>query len=92
MIIKTLLHFDSIDGTEIYDSILKTTHCYNTRIKINKPLQNIKEINLKTLEMPLFLIILDILIVPTYFQLNSIIQHIIIYLLVLKYLKIIIYQ
>ena len=54
MIIKTLLHFDSIDGDDIFDTILKTSHCYNTRIKINKPLQNIKEITLKSLEMPLF--------------------------------------
>ena len=52
--IKTLLHFDSYDGIEIFDSLLKTTHCYNTTIKINKPLQNIKEITLKSLEMPLF--------------------------------------
>lgn len=52
--IKTLLHFDSIDGNEIYDTILKTTHCYNTTIKINNPLQHIKEITLKSLEMPLF--------------------------------------
>ena len=52
--IKTLLHFDSIDGIQNYVTILKTNHCYNTTIKINKPLQNIKEISLKSLEMPLF--------------------------------------
>ena len=52
--IKTLLHFDSVDGIQNYDSILKTYHCYNTVIKINKPLQNIKEISLKSLEFPIF--------------------------------------
>ena len=52
--IKTLLHFDSIDGQMNYDPILKTNHSYNTTIKINKPLQKIKEISLKSLEMPLF--------------------------------------
>ena len=45
--IKTLLHFDSIDGEMNYDTILKTNHCYNTTIKINNPLQHIKEITLK---------------------------------------------
>ena len=52
--IKTLLHFDSIDGEMNYDTILKTSHCYNSTIKINKPISNIKEISLKSLEMPLF--------------------------------------
>ena len=52
--LKTLLHFDSIDGIPTYDSILKTYHCYNTKININKSLTNIKEISLKSLEMPLF--------------------------------------
>jgi hypothetical protein len=52
--IKTLLHFDSIDGIQNYDTILKTYHCYNTNILINKPISNIKEISLKSLEMPLF--------------------------------------
>lgn len=52
--LKTLLHFDTVDGVQAYDSILKTYHCYNTKININKPLTNIKEISLKSLEMPLF--------------------------------------
>ena len=52
--IKTLLHFDSIDGIQNYDTILKTYHCYNTNILINKPISNIKEISLKSIEMPLF--------------------------------------
>ena len=52
--IKTLLHFDSIDGEMNYDTILKTNHCYNTTIKINNSLQHIKEITLKSLEMPIF--------------------------------------
>ena len=45
--IKTILHFDSIDGIQNYDTILKKYHCYNTTIKINNPLKNIKEISLK---------------------------------------------
>ena len=52
--IKTILHFDSIDGIQNYDTILKKYHCYNTTIKINNPLKNIKEISLKSIEMPLF--------------------------------------
>ena len=52
--IKTLLHFDSVDGIQNYDSILKSYHCYNTAIKINKPLQNMKEISLNSLEFPIF--------------------------------------
>ena len=52
--LKQLIHLDSIDGETNYDTILKTTHCYNTNIKINKPISNIIEISLKSLEMPLF--------------------------------------
>ena len=52
--LKTLLHLDSLDGIQNYDPILKTRHCYNTNILINKPIPNIKEISLKSLEMPLF--------------------------------------
>ena len=52
--IKTLLYFDSIDGIQNYDTILKSYHCYNTNILINKPISNIKEISLKSIEMPLF--------------------------------------
>ena len=37
-----------------YDLIFKKNHAYNTTIKINKPLQKIKEISLKSLEMPIF--------------------------------------
>ena len=40
--IKALSHFDSIDGIMNYDTILKTNHCYNTTIKINKPLRKYK--------------------------------------------------
>ena len=54
MSLKTLLHLDSIDGIQNYDPILKIYHCYNTNILINKPISNIKEISLKSLEMPLF--------------------------------------
>ena len=54
MSFKTLLHLDSIDGNQNYDPILKTYHCYNTTILINKSIANIKEISLKSLEMPLF--------------------------------------
>ena len=52
--IKTLLHFESIDGIQNYDTIFKCYHCYNTNILINKPISNIKEISLKSIEMPLF--------------------------------------
>ena len=52
--LKQLLHLDSIDGIQNYDPILKTYHCYNTNILINKPIANIKEISLKSVEMPLF--------------------------------------
>ena len=52
--LKQLLHLDSIDGIQNYDPILKTYHCYNTNILINKPISNIKEISLKSIEMPLF--------------------------------------
>ena len=54
MSLKQLLHVDSIDGIQNYDPILKIYHCYNTNILINKPISNIKEISLKSLEMPLF--------------------------------------
>ena len=77
--IKTLLHFDSIDGNEIYDTILKTTHCYNTTIKINNPLSHVKEISLKSLEMPYFLIILEIVTVQHYYQINLVKPQIMIY-------------
>ena len=49
--LKTLIHLDSIDGIQNYDTILKTYHCYNTNILINKPISNIKEISLKSLEI-----------------------------------------
>ena len=52
--LKQLLHLDSIDGNHNYDTILRTYHCYNTNILINKPIANIKEISLKSIEMPLF--------------------------------------
>jgi len=52
--LKQLLHLDSIDGFQNYDTILKKYHCYNTNILINKPISNIKEISLKSIEMPLF--------------------------------------
>jgi len=52
--LKTLIHLDSIDGIHNYDTILKSYHCYNTNININKPIRNIKEISLKSLEMPIF--------------------------------------
>jgi len=52
--LKQLLHLDSIDGIQNYDPILKSYHSYNTNILINKPISNIKEISLKSIEMPLF--------------------------------------
>ena len=52
--LKTLLHIDSIDGVMNYDTILKTNHVYNTNIKINQTVTNIKEISLKSMELPLF--------------------------------------
>ena len=52
--LKQLLHLDSVDGSNNYDPILKTYHTYNTNIKINKPITNIKEISLKSVEFPLF--------------------------------------
>ena len=52
--LKQLLHLDSIDGIQNYDPILKCYHCYNNNILINKPISNIKEISLKSIEMPLF--------------------------------------
>jgi hypothetical protein len=54
MSLKTLIHLDSLDGIQNYDPILKSYHCYNTTILINKPISNIKEISLKSLEMPIF--------------------------------------
>ena len=54
MSLKQLLHFDTIDGIQNYDSILRTYHSYNTNLLINKPLENIKEISLKSLEFPIF--------------------------------------
>ena len=52
--LKSLLHVDSIDGIMNYDTILKTNHAYNTNIKINQSVTNIKEISLKSLELPIF--------------------------------------
>ena len=52
--LKQLLHLDSIDGIQNYDTNLKKYHCYNTTLLINKPIANIKEISLKSIEMPLF--------------------------------------
>jgi len=52
--LKSLLHIDSIDGIMNYDTILKTYHAYNTNIKINQSVTNIKEISLKSLELPIF--------------------------------------
>ena len=52
--LKQLLHLDSVDGVQNYDPILKAYHTYNTNIKINKPISNIKEISLKSVEFPLF--------------------------------------
>ena len=52
--LKSLLHIDSIDGIMNYDTILKTNHAYNTNIKINQSVTNIKEISLKSLELPIF--------------------------------------
>ena len=54
--IKTLLHIDLLDGELIYDSILKTHHAYNAKILVNKTYKNIKEISLKSIEYPIFLI------------------------------------
>ena len=54
MSLKQLLHFDTVDGIKNYDPILKSYHCYNTNLLINKPLTNIKEISLKSLEFPIF--------------------------------------
>ena len=44
--LKSLLHIDSIDGVMNYDAILKSYHTYNTNIKINQSVSNIKEISL----------------------------------------------
>ena len=52
--LKQLLHLDSVDGVQNYDPILKSYHSYNCNIKINKPITNIKEISLKSVEFPLF--------------------------------------
>jgi len=52
--LKQILHLDSLDGILNYDPILRTKHCYNTNILVNKPIPNIKEISLKSIEMPLF--------------------------------------
>ena len=73
--LKTLIHLDSIDGIHNYDTILKGYHCYNTNININKPIRNIKEISLKSLEMPIFLIILDHLIEVICLILHFLILH-----------------
>ena len=52
--LKQLLHLDSVDGVQNYGPILKSYHSYNCNIKINKPITNIKEISLKSVEFPLF--------------------------------------
>ena len=52
--LKQLLHLESVDGVQNYDPILKSYHTYNTNMKINKPITNIKEISLKSVEFPLF--------------------------------------
>ena len=52
--LKTLLHIDSLDGVMNYDTILKSNHVYNTNIKINQTVTNIKEISLKSIKLPLF--------------------------------------
>ena len=54
MSFKTLLHLNLIDGNQTYDLILITYRCYNSTILIKKSIGNIKEICLKSLEMPLF--------------------------------------
>ena len=66
MSFKTLLHLDSIDGNQNYDPILKNYHFYNTTVLIYKNISNIKEILLKSFEFPLFLIIIDIVIIAIY--------------------------
>ena len=43
--LKQILHLDSLDGIQNYDPILRTKHCYNINILINKPIPNIKEIS-----------------------------------------------
>ena len=52
--LKQLLHLDSVDGVQNYDPILKTYHTFNINLKINKPISNLKEISLKSVEFPLF--------------------------------------
>ena len=52
--LKSLLHIDSLDGVMNYDTILKSYHVYNTNIKINQSVTNIKEISLKSIELPIF--------------------------------------
>ena len=70
--LKTLIHLDSVDGIQNYDTILKCYHCYNTNININKPIRNIKEISLKSLEMPIFFNNISISITIPEFNYNSI--------------------
>ena len=53
MSLKTLLHLDSIDGTHNYDTVLNLYHWYNTNLKLNKPITNIKLISLKSIELPI---------------------------------------
>lgn len=53
MSLKTLLHLDSIDGIQNYDTNLNLYHCYNTNLKLNKPITNIKLISLKSIELPI---------------------------------------
>lgn len=58
-----ILHFDTLNGVEFYDESYskrgfltgQTTnsgHCYNTKLKIERPLQNVKRIELNSIEFP----------------------------------------
>lgn len=58
-----ILHFDTIDGVSNYDNVfagrtggsgqnVTSYQCYNTRLSIATPINNIKSISLKTVEIP----------------------------------------
>ena len=60
------MYLDFIDGIQNYDPILKSYHCYNTNILINKPILNTKEILLKSLETLIILMILEMQTIVIY--------------------------
>lgn len=51
--LTTILHFDSINGIQLYDPILNAYHPYNAVMGLMKPLYGVKKISLLGAEIPL---------------------------------------